>query len=414
MSATLLTPTKTTGDSLAPIEITDRHFKADPFPFYARLRAEQPVYRAKLGRQDAWLVTRYDDVLALLKDERFSKDPQTRTPSQAKHQPWVPGFLRPLQRNMLDLDDPDHARLRGLVHKAFTPNRIEQMHGRVQAISDQLIDAVQAKGSMDLMKDFALPLPLTVIAELLGIPTADRYRFHQWTQAFLKTPTPINMLLAIPSLAAFMRYLRRLFAERRSHPRDDLLTALVQAEEAGDHMSEDELLAMAFLLIVAGHETTVNLIGSGVLALLQHPDQLALLRSDPTLIRSAVEELLRFAAPVEQATERYARTAVTIAGVTIPQGALTLAVLASANRDEEYFTQPDQLDITRAKNRHLAFGYGIHACVGMPLARLEGQIAINTLVQRLPKLRLAVAPTQLRWRATPHVRGLAALPVRFD
>ncbi len=414
MSATLLTPTKTTGDSLAPIEITDRHFKADPFPFYARLRAEQPVYRAKLGRQDAWLVTRYDDVLALLKDERFSKDPQTRTPSQAKHQPWVPGFLRPLQRNILDLDDPDHARLRGLVHKAFTPNRIEQMHGRVQAISDQLIDAVQAKGSMDLMKDFALPLPLTVIAELLGIPTADRYRFHQWTQAFLKTPTPINMLLAIPSLAAFMRYLRRLFAERRSHPRDDLLTALVQAEEAGDHMSEDELLAMAFLLIVAGHETTVNLIGSGVLALLQHPDQLALLRSDPTLIRSAVEELLRFAAPVEQATERYARTAVTIAGVTIPQGALTLAVLASANRDEEYFTQPDQLDITRAKNRHLAFGYGIHACVGMPLARLEGQIAINTLVQRLPKLRLAVAPTQLRWRATPHVRGLAALPVRFD
>jgi cytochrome P450 PksS len=315
---------------------------------------------------------------------------------------------------MLDLDDPDHARLRALVHKAFTPGRIEQMQGRIQAICDQLLNTVQPKGTMDLIGDFALPLPLIVISELLGIPTADRLRFHRWTKTFLKPPSTVNMLLALPAIAAFMRYLRRLFAERRLHPSDDLLTALVQAEEAGDYLSEDELLAMAFILIVAGHETTVNLIGSGLLVLLEHPDQLALLQSDPGLIRPAVEELLRFAAPVEQATERYARQPVTIAGVTIPQGALTLAVLASANRDEQVFAQPDQLDIRREKNRHLAFGYGIHACVGMPLARLEGQIAVNTLVQRFPKLRLAVSPDQLRWRATPNVRGLESLPVRFD
>jgi len=413
MSVTLTADSKMPVEGIAPIEITNPHFKANPFAFYARLRTEQPVYRAKLGRQDAWLVTRYDDVLALLKDERFSKDPATRTGGQAKP-PWMPGFLKPIQRNMLDLDDPDHARLRALVHKAFTPSRIEQMQARIQAICDQLLDAVQAKGSMDLIADFALPLPLTVISDLLGIPAADQHRFHKWTKAFLTTPTTLNMLLALPSIAAFMRYLRHLFAARRVNPTNDLLTALVQAEEAGDRLSEDELLAMAFILIVAGHETTVNLIGSGALALLEHPDQLALLRGNPTLIRSAVEELLRFTAPVEQATERYAREEVTIAGVTIPRGALTLGVLASANRDEHHFARPDQLDIMREKNRHLAFGYGSHACVGMPLARLEGQLAISTFVQRLPKLRLAVAPDQLRWRATPNVRGLAALPVRFD
>jgi len=230
----------------------------------------------------------------------------------------------------------------------------------------------------------------------------------------LQTPTTLNMALALASFASMMRYFRTFFAERRRDPQNDLITALVQAEEAGDRLSENELLAMVTLLLIAGHETTVNLIASGTLALLQHPDQLALLRSNPALIRPAVEELLRFTAPVEQATERYAREEVTIAGVTIPRGALTLGVLASANRDEHVFDRPDQLDITREKNRHLAFGYGVHACVGMPLARMEGQIALNALVQRLPNLRLALPAEQLCWRATPNVRGLAALPVRVD
>jgi len=400
--------------NLPPIDITSRHFKADPFPFYARLRAEQPVYQAKLGRQDAWLVTRYDDVLALLKDERFVKDRANVGPNPTpQREPWIPGFVKPLRRNMLDLDDPDHARLRALVHKAFTPARIEQLHTRIQTVTNQLLDAIQTQGAMDLVHAFALPLPLIVISELLGIPVADRDRFHKWTKAFLKTPNGLNMLFALPALAAFMRYLRQLVLERRANPRDDLITALVQAEDAGDRLSEEELLAMVAILIIAGHETTVNLIATGTLALLQHPDQWELLRGDPGLIKPAIEELLRFASPVEQATERYAREAITWHGVTIPQGGLTLAVLASANRDEHVFERPDVLDITRTKNRHLAFGYGIHACVGMPLARLEGQIAFQTLAQRLPDLRLAVPPEQLRWRPTPMVRGLEALPVRF-
>ena len=221
------------------------------------------------------------------------------------------------------------------------------------------------------------------------------------------------MLKAIPSAMAFLRYIRRLVASRRADPRDDLVSALVQAEEAGEQLSEDELVAMVFLLLVAGHETTVNLIGNGMLALLKNPDQMERLRADPTLIKSAVEELLRYDSPLETATERYAREDVTIAGVTIPRGGLVYAVLASANRDERQFPDPDALDITREPNRHLSFGLGPHFCLGAPLARLEGQVAIGTLLRRLPDLRLAVAPESLRWRRGLVLRGLEALPVAF-
>jgi cytochrome P450 len=396
------------------VNIVSREFKADPFPFYARLRAEQPVCRVKLGRQDAWLVTRYDDVVALLKDSRFAKDRvKALTPEQLGKQPWMPDFARPLLRNMLDLDEPDHTRLRTLVHKAFAPSMVERLQGRIQTIAGQLLDAMQSKGSMDLVRDYALPIPLTVIVELLGIPPQDRHRFHRWSKAIVKTPTTFNMLRALPSIRAFMRYLRQLVRQLRSTPQEGLLTALVQVEEAGDRLSEDELLAMAFLLLIAGHETTVNLIASGTLALLQHPDQMELLRSDPALIKPAVEELLRYTNPLETATERFAREDVTIAGVTIPRGALVFAVIASANRDASQFEDPDRLNLAREKNRHLAFGHGAHFCLGAPLARLEGQIAIRTLVRRLPDLRLAIPVESLRWRTTPILRGLEALPVRF-
>ncbi len=396
-----------------PIDITTSAWKRDPFTEYARLRKEAPVTRVKFGSLDAWLVTRYDDVLAVLKDERFVKDPhRVQSAQQLAKKGWVPAFLRPLERNMLDLDDPDHARLRGLVHKAFTPQRIEQMQTRIEAIANQLIDQMVRKRSFDLVTDFALPLPLTVIVELLGIPIEDRERFSRWTKSALKPPTPLNTLRMLPSIWFFMRYLRQTFAKRRSDPRHDLLTGLLQAEEAGDRMSEDELLAMVFILIVAGHETTVNLIASGTLALLQHPDQWQRLHNDPALIRSAIEELLRFVNPVETGTERYALEDMTFAGVEIKRGELVFASLASANRDEQAFANSDQLDITRAKNKHLAFGQGAHYCVGAPLARMEGAIAINLLVQRLPTLRLAVTDDQLRWRPTQVVRGLEALPVK--
>ena len=395
-------------------DITNSAFKANPFPLYAELRRTQPVARARLGKLDAWLISRYDDVLAALKHERLVKEPRhVQSAQQRAQQLWVPAFLRPLQTTMLDQDEPNHGRLRALVHKAFTPRRVEQLQGRIQSIADDLLDRAQPQGSLDLLSAFALALPLTVISELLGVPAADRERFRSWTKAFLRPPTSLNALRMLPALWAFMRYLRALLAARRLHAQDDLLSALVQAEEAGDKLSEDELLAMVFLLLVAGHETTVNLIASGTLALLQNPDQLQRLRSRPELIKPAVEELLRYTSPVEQATERYAREELSLYGQTIRRGELVLAVLASANRDEQHFAQPDTLDLTREPNRHLAFGHGVHFCLGAPLARLEGQIAFNTLLRRLPNLQLAVPADRLRWRATPFLRGLEALPVQF-
>lgn len=254
-------------------------------------------------------------------------------------------------------------------------------------------------------------MPLTVITELLGVPKADRHKFHRWSKAILDATSSSHKLQAILPLFLFMRYLRKLMTHKQRNPQDDLLSALVQAEEAGDTLSEDELLAMIVLLLVAGHETTVNLIASGTLALLQHPTELERLRHDLTLIKSATEELLRFTAPVETATERYAREDVTLAGVSIARGELVLAVLASANRDPAQFAHPDTLNLGRDPNRHLAFGQGVHYCLGAPLVRLEGQIALTTLLQRAPDLQLAVAPERLRWRPTMVVRGLEALPV---
>ena len=408
-------PPRTPPRVYSTVNIVTREFKADPFPFFARMRATQPVCCVTLpdGRL-AWLIARYDDVLAALKDRRFAKDrTKALTAEQLRKQPWIPGFAKPLTRSMIDLDEPDHPRLRNLVQKAFTPAMVDRLRERIQAICDRLLDQLEGKHSMDLVHDYALEVPLTVIVELMGIPGTDRRRFHHWTKALMKPPTKLNMIRAVPSLMAFMRYLRRLFRELRTKPQPGLLTALVQVEEAGDHLSEDELLAMAFLLLIAGHETTVNLIASGTLALLQHPDQLELLLNDASISRSAIEELLRYTNPLESATERFAREDVTIAGVTIPRGSLVLAAIASANRDDSQFQNPDRLDLKREPNRHLAFGHGPHFCLGAPLARLEGQIAIPTLFRRLPQLRLAVPAEELRWRATPVLRGLESLPVVF-
>jgi len=398
------------------VSITSPEFKADPYPFYARLRAEEPVCPVMLpDKRTAWIVTRYDDAVAVLKDERFAKDRfKTLTPEQIAKQPWIPKMFMPLVRNMLDLDPPDHTRLRALVHKAFTPRLVEEMRERVQTLTDELLDAVEARGRMDLIRDYAVPLPTTIIAQMLGVDPADRHRFHRWTSAIVSsTNSRWGMLLILPKGIAFLRFIRRLIKARRADPRDDLTTALVQAEEAGEKLSEDELVAMIFVLLVAGHETTVNLIGNGMLALLEHTDQLEKLRNDPALIKSAVEELLRYASPVETGTERFAREDVTIGSVTIPRGALVLVALASADRDERQFENPDTLDIKRESSKHLAFGQGVHYCLGAPLARLEGQIAISTLIRRFPELRLEVAPAELRWKPGLVMRGLAALPVAF-
>lgn len=399
------------------VDLFDPAFKADPYPTYARLRSSAPVYRAALpdGR-GVWLITRYEDVLAVLKDHRFVKDWRgALTPEQLAQVPPIPEVMKPLSQNMLDTDPPDHERLRALVSKAFTPRLIERLRPRVQAISDGLLDAVQDRGEMDLIDDYAFPLPITVIAELLGVPAEDRNNFREWSDAAVSGNASQEYMeeILIPHMQAFTDYLRALFEEKRANPGDDLVSALVRAEEAGDRLSEDELLGMVFLLLVAGHETTVNLIGNGALALLQHPDQLRKLKEDPSLIKPAIEELLRYDGPVETSTERFAREDVEIGGQVIPRGEMVLVVLAAADHDPQRFSDPDELDITRTDNRHLAFGKGIHHCLGAPLARMEGQIAISTLLRRMPNLRLKGSPESLSWRTGMILRGLRGLPVEF-
>ena len=402
---------------IASPDLASPRFKADPYPFYARLRAEAPVWRTKLpDKRTAWLVTRYEDVAGVLKDERFAKDPlNAQDPEQRAERPWVPGFLKPLEQNMLDLDDPDHRRLRSLVSKAFTPRLIERLRGRIEAICRELLDVMEREGRTELVRDYALPLPATVIAELLGIPAKDQRRFHRWSNRIVSISSGRDVWRALPAALAFVRYLRKMSERRRLLPEDDLMSALVQAEEAGDRLSQDELLAMSFLLLVAGHETTVNLIASSTLALLEHPDQLEKLEGDSQLIKPAVEELLRYTSPVEIATERYARRDLRICGTTVPRGELVLAVLGSANRDEQHFEDPDTLDLAREPNRHLAFGRGgVHHCLGALLARMEGQIAISALLKRFPSLHLDVDPASLHWRRGIFLRGLQRLPLVIE
>jgi cytochrome P450 PksS len=363
------------------------------------------------------LVTRYDDVAGVLKDDTFAKDKlNAMNPEQQAKTPWIPGFLKPLERNMLDLDNPDHARLRALVSKAFTPRLIERLRERIEELCAELLDAMERKverGSRaELVADYALPLPATVIAELLGVPAEDQAKFHRWSNRLVSVSSTRDMVRALPAALAFVRYLRRMIVKRRADPNEDLMTALIRVEEEGDKLSEDELLAMGFLLLVAGHETTVNLISSGMLALIEHPGQAEALRGNPSLAKPAVEELLRYTSPVEIATERYPREVVKIAGTTIPSGELVLAVLGSANRDERHFEDPEVLDLARDPNKHLAFGRGgVHHCLGAPLARMEGQIAVGTFLRRFPEARLAVASDSLRWRRGVFLRGLERLPL---
>ena len=394
-------------------DLSSPRFKADPHSTYARLRADAPVHRARLGwRRAAWLLARYDDVNALLRDPRFAKDPRNaRGEAGPGAAPWMPPMLRPLAHNMLDLDAPDHTRLRALVQKAFTPRMVDELRPRIQVLVDGLVDRAASAGRMELVRDLALPVPLTVISELLDVPAADRQRFHHWSTTILSGQPGIGAIRLIPAVRALFRYLQTLFDARRAEPRDDLLTAPVQAEEAGDRLSRDELLGMVFLLLAAGHETTVNLIASGVLALLEHPGQMERLRADPSLLKPAVEELARFTSPVELATERYAREDLEIGGVAIRRGEMVLGVIGSANRDPAHFQAADSLDLGREPNRHLAFGVGAHYCLGAPLARLEAQIAVGTLLERAPGLRLEVAPHAIRWRKHAFLRGPVEVPL---
>jgi cytochrome P450 len=389
-------------------DVSSPAFKADPYPFYARLRAEAPVYRARLALWlSAWLVTRYDDVVFVLKEGPFSNDFATHRMG------WLPHRFKPLTRHMLSADPPNHSRLRTLVSKAFTPRAVERLGARMQQICDERLDVAQREGRLDVVRDYALPLPLTVIAEMLGIPERERRRFALWGKAVAAggDGSVTHFLLALPALIQSTAYLRDLIARRRAEPGDDIVTALLQAEEAGDKLSEDEVIGMLALLILAGYETTMGLVAAGTLALLQHPEQRRRFTSEPALTDAAIEELLRYTSPLEFSAFRVAREPVAIAGVTIAKGDVVLGVLGSANHDESRFPNPDTLDLARETKGHVAFGAGAHFCLGAPLARLEGRIALTTLFRRFPDLRLAEPAAGLPWRRGLFFRGPARLRV---
>lgn len=399
-------------------------FIADPYSFYRRYRGRGPV-----EINGDWNLFAYADCAAVLKDVRFAADwrrvaPPDAEPATATEptptEPAQPAagrgpadaYAALADAWLLSRDPPDHTRLRALVTKAFTPRMIQRLRPRIQAFADELLDAAHAEGgSVDLIATYAFPLPVTVIAELLGVPAADHESFRAWSRPIAQAidlvqdeDTFTQAGRATMELAA---YLRGIIAERRKRPMDDLISSMLAAEEADARLSDNELLAMCILILIAGHETTVNLIGNGTLALLRHPEQLAALRAQPDLIESAVEELLRYDSPVQQ-TARVATEDLDVGGRRIERGRWVRIWLGAANRDPAVFADPDRLDLTRAP-RHLSFGQGIHFCLGSALARTEGQIAINTLFRRAPNLALATDEPQ--WRPAITLRGLKALPV---
>jgi cytochrome P450 len=403
-------------------DLYSHDFRVTTHETYARMREHSPVHLQPGldGETPIWFVTRYDDVVAVLTDNtRFVLDPALAfTPDELRSREEaspVPVDAR-VNENLLSKDGDDHRRLRRLVTKAFTPRIVEQLRPRIEEIADELVDRVADRGSMELVDDFAFPLPITVIAELLGIPVEDQGRFREWSNSFVLPPLTPELLEQLQRHTdEFVAYLDELFAARRAEPRDDLVTALVQAEDAGDHLSESELYSMVVLLIVAGHETTVSLISNAVLALLSNPEELAHLRAEPSLIPAAVEELLRYDSPVERTIARWAAADTELGGKAIARGDFVIAVVGSANRDPDQFEEPDRLDLGRtAAAKHVGFGRGPHYCLGAPLARLETEIALTKLLARLPGLRLAIEPDDLYWRPIPIFRSLASLPVAWD
>jgi cytochrome P450 len=384
---------------------------ADPYPYYARLRSTAPVYWVdQLG---GWVLTRYADVTAVLRSPHASSDRANKAPQQAGPEYQALNEVRAF--SMLNADPPRHTRLRLLVNKAFTPKTVEELAPFIRAFVDKALDAAAARGRMDLMADLAFPLPATVIAEMLGVPPEDRDRFKHWsddvTAALGNVPSnssPEVLRKSVEGMRALQAYFHDIIAQRRVEPRDDLISGLIKAQEEGDRLSDQELLANCVLLLNAGHETTTNLIGNGTYALLRHPDQMKRLRDDPSLLPTAVEELLRYDSPV-QFTNRILTADMELGGKTLRAGQMVLLLLAAANRDPEQFPNPDKLDVGRQNNKHVAFGLGSHFCLGAPLARLEGRLVFEALLRRVPNLRLdGPAP---RYRQNFNLRGLESLHV---
>jgi cytochrome P450 len=393
--------------------VLDDEFTQDPFAFYRRLRTESPVRAVVMPRGlKVWLVTRYADVRDALANPALHKDLRAVNHLFKRHQTKssTGDFGTDLTSHMLNSDPPDHTRLRKLVAKAFTMRRVELLRPRIEEMTDALLSDLS--GEVNLVAEFAFPLPVMVICELLGIPYADRDDFGKWSSELI---SPVSTESVGTASKAMSAYLRALIEAKRATPADDMLSALIQAQDDGDELTEIELVSMAFLLLVAGHETTVNLIANGVLALVRNPDQLATLRANPDLLPGAIEEFLRFDGPLNHATLRYTTEPTEIGGTVIPAGEFVTISLTSANHDDTRFgATAETLDVTRPAGGHMAFGHGIHFCVGAPLARLEGQIAIGRLIDRFPDMTLTVDVEDLSWRNSTLLRSLTALPIRLN
>jgi len=407
-----------TADRFADWDPAGREFQQDPHPLWARLRAEAPIYPREMpdGRR-TWMVTRHRDCVTVLRDPRCSAQ---KFPSHMLHQlaadPAAPFSViaRTVLGMMLVKDDPDHGRLRGLVNKAFTPRVVSELRPRVQAIADELLDAAARRGELDVIADLGMPLPIIVIAELLGVPLENRAELKRWSDKLVTfldgTIRDKGLADAAVACVEMRAYMDQVFAERRAAPRDDLISRLIAAREVEDRLSDDELFGTVVLILAAGHETTTNLIGNGLYTLLRHPAELARLRARPELIATAVEELLRFEGPVAL-TSRNPAEDIELDGVRIPKDDELSLALAAANRDPDVFPEPLRVDLARGENRHLSFGFGAHFCLGAALARLEGQIALGSAVARFPGMKLA--SDTVEWKPGIVLRGLTGLQIRL-
>lgn len=396
-----------------PINLVSQEFNQNKYGHYEWLREHDPVHRGKITVMNVYFLSRYEDCVTVTKDRRFVRERARATGKKSSALPIpLPRALEAMSNNMLMRDGEDHRRLRNLVHQAFTPRRLKHLESRIEKLTQDLLDKMQGKMVVDLKQDYCLPIPVTVIAEMLGIAPQDMQVFRQHLSAMTESLTGLSALkLVAHDLPEAQRYIKALIDKKRKHPAEDILTGLIQAEEDGNNLSEEELVSMCFLLIVAGYETTVYLLTNAILCLLGHPEQLQKLKDQPELIEGAIEESLRYLGPIQASKPYYASEDITLHGVTIPKGAGVMPLLGAANHDPRQFENPEVFDIERSPNRHLGFSQGIHYCLGAPLARIEGRIAIQNLFARYPDLKLALDASELEMIHQPGWHKYRRLPV---
>ena len=402
----------TDADMKKPLNINSQAFADNKYAYFKWLRENDPVHKGKMiSVMKAYFLSHHDDCVAMLKDRRFVRNRATATGGGRAPFP-MPKSVQMLLNSMINEDEPEHRRLRNLVHKGFTPRQLSNLEGRIMEITEVLLDKAEQNGRMELMEEFARPIPVTVIAEMVGVKAEDVPELSRYIDALTDGMSGFGLARTMFfDMPKGIRFLRGLIEHKRANPGDDILTALIEAEDEGSRLSEDELIAMVFLLILAGHETTYNLITNATYTLLMHPEQLALLRENPALMDSAIEEVLRFNGPLYATKPEYAIEDVTMHGVTIPKGSAVMPLLGAGNHDPAVFENPEVFDITREKNQHLGFGMGIHYCLGAPLARMETKIALNALLSRNPDLHLGIDTEALQLSPRPGWHQYKAMPV---